>query len=162
MHRLILILLAAVTGGCATHSVKMYEGPEKPASELSIVRLWNPNVVVMGIDGKPGTSTGWESHAYLVPGDHEFSVQYLFANRSSTLVTLRAETKAGHTYTFGFQLYGNDVPPEENRVPVLVRGYGLAEAGKVSFHIQDKGQNYDAECLVLKPFARGGTDGKDC
>jgi hypothetical protein len=163
MYKVALMLLAAITGGCSTYPVKMYDGPEKTVSELSTIRLWSPSVIVRSIDGKPATSTGRESHAYLVPGNHEFSVQYLFANTISTLVTLRAETKAGHTYTFGFQLYGDDVTPQENRVPVLVRGYGaLTEAGKVSFHIQDKGQNYDPDCLILKPLAEGGTEGKNC
>ena len=136
-----LIALALVLGGCATHSLKMYEGPEKPVSEVATVRLWSPGVIVRSIDGKPAMSTGRESHAYLNPGDHEFKVSHVVANTPSNPVTLRALTRAGRTYVFGFQLYGKD---------------------QVSFFIEDKGRNYDLDCLISRPGAKGGIEGKDC
>ena len=141
MRRVQLIALALVLGGCATHSLKMYEGPEKPVAEVAIVRVWSPGVIVRSIDGKPAMSTGRESHAYLNPGDHEFKVSYVVADASSDPVTLRALTRAGRTYVFGFRVVGKD---------------------QVSFFIEDKGRNYDPDCLIPKPGAKGGTEGKDC
>ena len=44
----ILLFLAA----CGTHPVKMYDGPDRPSTEVSTVRLWSPGVMVLKIDGK--------------------------------------------------------------------------------------------------------------
>ena len=107
----------------------MYEGAEKPTSAISTVRLWNPSVGVIKIDNKPGMSNGRESHAFITPGTHEFTVVYLFANTYTTPVSLKATTLAGHTYTFGHKLSKN---------------------GVVSFFIQDRGTSYDPACLVPK------------
>ena len=141
MKKVLLMLIAVLFSGCSTYPLKMYDGPERPPTELSIVRIWNPSVIVKSIDGKPGMTTGRESHAYVTSGNHEFQVSYVFANTYSDPVTLWAETKPGHSYTFTFWLLGDN---------------------KVGFAIQDKGQHYDPNCLIPKPGAKGGTTGKDC
>ena len=141
MKRFLLVLITILFCGCSTYPVKMYDGPEKPTTELSIVRIWNPGVIVKSIDGKPGMTTGRESHAYVAPGSHEFVVAYISGATYSEPVTLQADTKPDHSYTFAFQLLGDN---------------------KVSFAVQDKGQNYDPNCLIPKPRATGGTKGKDC
>ncbi len=119
----------------------MYEGPDKPLARVATVRVWSPGLIVRGIDGKPAMSSGRETHAYLDPGEHEFEVSHVVADASSDPVTLRVLTRAGRTYVFGYQLLDRD---------------------RVSFFFEDKGQNYDPDCLIPKPGAKGGAEGKDC
>jgi hypothetical protein len=157
MYQTVLaILVTFVISGCSTHSVKMYEGPERPVPELSTVRLWNPRVIVQSVDAKPVSVLANESHAYLIPGIHEFVVIYMYANSRTGPVTVKAETKAGHVYLFGFELHDGVVPPDAPHANITA--YGIATAvslpgapretsTKVTFFIIDKGKDYNRNCL---------------
>jgi hypothetical protein len=142
-----LLLLAIVTSSCAVVSLKMYEGPPKPDAEVSIVRLWGPAVIVQKIDGKDAGVRGTESHAYVLPGDHEFEVKLIRIRGYHLLCgalcdaifnkpkIVKGATQPGHTYTLKLL---ND------------------EQGNVV--LDDRGTSYDPVCLEPRNYR----DGKNC
>jgi enoyl-CoA hydratase/carnithine racemase len=76
--RVIALLLSLVTlTSCATVSLQLYDGPQRPNSDVSIVRLWGPGGIVQKIDGKDAGVRGTESHAYLLRGDHTFELKLM-------------------------------------------------------------------------------------
>ena len=141
------LLVAAALGGCATVALQLYDGPPRPAADVSTVRLWGPGVIVQKVDGKDAGVKGTESHAYLLPGEHTFEVKLVRIRGYHLLCGILCDaifnkpkvvtgrTEAGHSYTFRFV---ND------------------EAGSVAF--EDKGANYDPVCLDPRNYR----DGKNC
>ena len=146
--RVIVLLLSLVTlTSCATVSLQLYEGPQRPDSDVSIVRLWGPGGIVQKIDGKDAGVRGTESHAYLLPGDHTFELKLMRIQAYHVLCgalcdaifnkprTVTARTEAGHAYTF------NTLNDEA-----------------VTLVIEDKGTSYDPLCLDPRRYR----EGKDC
>lgn len=90
----------------------MYDGPPKPDSEKSIVRLLGQAGIVQKIDGKEAGVKGIESHAYLLPGDHTFEIKMMRIQDYHILCgalcdsifnrprVVRARTEGGHSYAF--------------------------------------------------------------
>jgi hypothetical protein len=122
-----LLLLAA----CSSDGVKMYEGEEKTPDSVATVRLWSPNLGVTAIDGKPTPGGTRATHAYVDPGEHEFTLAYL-GSGGRTEAKLRTATRAARTYVFGAK---------------------EMSVGRYSFFIEDKGRDYDPACL--KPDGKG-------
>ena len=147
MKVIVLLLAVLLLTSCATISLQLYDGPPKSDSEVSIVRLWGPSVIVTTIDGKDAGVRGTESHAYLLPGEHTFEVKlirilgyHLLCGALCDWIfnkprIVKANTEAGHTYTVKFL---ND------------------EAGNVA--IEDRGVSYDRLCLDPRQFR----EGKNC
>ena len=146
--RVIALLLAMIAlTSCATVSLQLYDGPPRPESEVSVVRLWGPAVIVQKVDGKDAGVRGTESHAYLLPGDHRFQIKImrirgyhflcgaLCDSIFNTPKIIVARTEAGRTYTVKFL---ND------------------EAGNVI--LEDRGTSYDPLCLDPRRYR----EGKNC
>jgi hypothetical protein len=112
----------------------MYEGDEKASSEVATVRLWSQDLSVTAIDGKPTPSGSRDTHATVLPGEHEFTLAHVAATGKSE-PKLRTLTRAGRTYVFG---------AKEMAV------------GRYSFFVEDKGREYDPACF--KP----GAQNKNC
>src|SRR5213593_3525981 len=104
MTRIAVIVTAMVIlAGCAEISFQQYAGTPKPDAEVSIVRLWtpttrsifvSPGLIAEKIDGVEAGSVGRTSHAYLLPGEHEFQVRFI--NKPKIV---KATTLPGHAYT---------------------------------------------------------------
>jgi hypothetical protein len=144
------VLLVVLLGGCAEISYQGYAGSPKSDSELAIVRLWtptttnvftSPGLLMKEIDGRPAGDVGRTSHAYLLPGEHEFQVGFIQVKAYNLLCgalcdamfnkprTFKATVEAGRTYLLK---YVND------------------EQGTVV--LEDKGPNYDPRCLKAREF----------
>ena len=148
-----MFLMTLAISGCAEVALREYSGPPKADADVAIVRLWtpttttifqSPGLLVEKIDGKPVESYGRASHAYVLPGDHEFQI-HLVKIRAYNLLCgalcdaifnkpqfVKARTEAGHTYTFR---YVND------------------EKGAIA--LDDRGTRYDPRCLRAREFKDG-------
>jgi hypothetical protein len=152
----LLLLAALLVEGCSEVSLKEYDGPAKVDTEISIVRLWTPTetnvfelpgLMVEKIDEKPVEDYGRASHAYLLPGRHDFQIHLLQVKGYNLLCGalcdaifnkpqfVHATTRAGHAYTFR---YVNN------------------EKGTVV--LDDRGTHYDPRCLKARQFK----DGTNC
>jgi len=152
MTRIAVIVTAMVIlAGCAEISFQQYAGEPKPDAEVSIVRLWTPStknifvapgLIVEQIDGVEAGSVGRTSHAYLLPGEHEFQVRFIQI-KSYHLVCgalcnaifnkpkiVKATTLPGHVYT--------------------LRYIDDAEGSVV---LDDRGTDYDRRCLKAREFS---------
>lgn len=146
----IAVLLVLVLAGCAEISYQGYSGTPKPDSDVAIVRLWTPSttnvftspgLIVNEIDGRPAGDVGRTSHAYLLPGEHEFQVRFIQVKAYHLLCgalcnaifnkprTFKATVEAGQIYLLK---YIND------------------EKGTVV--LEDKGPDYDRRCLKAREF----------
>jgi hypothetical protein len=149
MGRPPLILFAIALTGCSTESIRSYEGPQKSSAEVSTIRTWGPTgggaIFVNKIDGKEvGPRV---SHVHVLPGEHVVNVRFvatsgLRVHNTPQSVDLKAITKAGHSY-----------------IVVARPDY---EAERVGFRIEDKGPNYDPECLIPRPFEASVLRGRNC
>jgi hypothetical protein len=145
-----IVLAALLLAGCAVSDYQGYSGAPKPDSEVAIVRLWtptttdiftSPGLLAREIDGKPAGDVGRASHAYLLPGEHEFQVGFIQVKAHNLLcgalcdsifnkpATFKATVQAGRTY---FLKYVND------------------EKGTVI--LEDKGTGYDKRCLNPREY----------
>jgi hypothetical protein len=148
--RMIPALLLVLLGGCAEVSYQGYSGSPRPDAELAIVRMWtptttnvftSPGLLMKSIDGRPAGDVGRTSHAYLLPGEHEFEVGFIQVRAHNLLCgaicdamfnkprTFKATVEAGRTYVLK---YVND----EQATVVL----------------DDKGTDYDPRCLKAREF----------
>lgn len=139
-------IFAILLTGCAVGPLKLYEGPERSPSNVSVVRAWSPssgNVAVQKIDGNE-FQNGRISHLYVLPGEHVLTVRYL--SRSGTHFSfsrdLKMVAKEGHFY--------------------VVSATPDFEKMTVQFDIEDKGKLYDLNCLIPKPFEKNGLQGINC
>ncbi len=154
--RYLLPSIIPILSGCAELSLQQYDGPAKPDSEVSIIRLWtpttttifdSPGLIVEKIDGKDAGSNGRTSHAYVLPGEHELQIHLIKIHGYNLLCGalcdaifnkpqfIKTATQAGHTYTVR---YVND------------------EKGSVV--LDDRGERYDPVCLRARTFK----DGQNC
>ena len=147
----VIVTTMVILAGCAEISFQQYPGAPKPDAEGSIVRLWTPTpknifvapgLIVEKIDGAEARSVGRTSHAYLLPGDHEFQVRFIQV-KSYHLACgalcnaifnkpkiVKATTSAGHVYT--------------------LRYIDDAEGSVV---LDDRGTDYDPRCLKAREFS---------
>ena len=153
MRRVGLLAATMSIVGCAEVALQRYDGPERPTTEVSTVRLWtptatnifdSPGLMVKAIDGKPVEDYGRASHAYLLPGDHQFEIHLMKVSGHNLLCgaacdaifnkpqIVQAATQAGRAYTFR---YVND------------------EKGTVV--LDDKGAQYDPRCFKAREFKQG-------
>jgi hypothetical protein len=86
MKALTAIALIFALTGCAVTQYQGYAGSAKPDIEVAIVRLWtptqtnlftSPGLLMQRIDGNEAGDVGRASHAYLLPGEHEFQVGFI-------------------------------------------------------------------------------------
>jgi hypothetical protein len=149
MKKAVLILVVLVAA-CAEVPYQGYSGAPKPDSEVAVVRLWtptttnvfsSPGLLMSKIDGQPAGDVGRASHAYLLPGEHEFQVGFIQVKAYNLLcgqlcdsifnkpATFKANVEAGKTYLLK---YVNDT--------------------KGTVVLEDKGSNYDPHCLKAREF----------
>lgn len=123
MRYVAMFLAFWVISGCAVTQYQGYSGSAKPESEVAIVRLWtptetnvfsSPGLLVQKIDGKDVGDVGRASHAYLLPGEHEFQVGFIQVKAHNLLcgalcdaifnkpAVFKANVKPGKIYTFRF------------------------------------------------------------
>jgi hypothetical protein len=135
-----LVLLSAIVAGCSLQNVKLYDGPDRPASEqvtVSAIGLYPDrqlSLMVVEIDGK-SIASGRAASFLLLPGTYQVKVQATkdFKAGGSVVTYKRAEpvsrleARAGHTYVPNARLAG-DV---------------------VSIYFDDKGPDFPPECLPL-------------
>lgn len=85
MKAVIYPLLLALSG-CSVTQYQGYEGPAKPDKDVAIVRLWtptqtdifsSPGLLIQKVDGNTAGDVGRSSHAYLLPGKHQFQVEFI-------------------------------------------------------------------------------------
>jgi hypothetical protein len=153
--RLALLAIVVLLCGCSEMSVRGYEGPPKPDTEVAIIRLWtprttnifqSPGLIVELIDDKEAGANGRTSHAYILPGEHKLQIRLIQVKAYNLLCgalceaifnkpqIITATTRAGHTYTVR---YIND----QNGTVVL----------------DDRGDRYDPVCLAARTY-KNGTD----
>lgn len=113
------VLMVLLLSACAaTGPVRMYEGPERPVSELALVNVPS-HIEVMAIDGRepPGNFLRNGQQLLLLPGEHVFSLRYvqLFQITAddhevvrSRQAALRFRAEAGGEYRL-------ESPPQPNR-----------------------------------------------
>lgn len=142
---IVATFLLTSIAGCAQTSVRLYDGAERSAGEVTTIRAWSPsqgNVAVLKIDGKE-VQNGRVSHAYVLPGEHTLTVRFVNGTyKTEKSADLKVTAKAGHTY--------------------VVNAFPNFEKMKVHFEVEDKGTNYDPNCLIAKPFEPGGVQGNNC
>lgn len=143
-----LLLLVA----CAEVPYQGYSGAPRPEAEVATVRLWtptttnvfsSPGLLMQKIDGLPAGDVGRASHAYLLPGEHEFEVGFIQVRAYNLLCgalcdsifnkprTFRAKVEAGRTYLLR---YVNDE--------------------KATVVLDDKGSSYDKSCLKAREYSK--------
>ncbi|WP_124458614.1 hypothetical protein [Variovorax sp. KBW07] len=97
----VFAMVAVVASGCT--SVRQYEGPERAASEVSVLRLQRGSgAVINEIDGRFRGIGALDRHEFL-PGRHTLAVQFMsaatgFLRFSSVPVRLAFDAKAGRDY----------------------------------------------------------------
>ncbi|MBI2276486.1 MAG: hypothetical protein HYU74_03970 [Dechloromonas sp.] len=86
MKALTAIALITTLSGCAVTPYQGYAGSAKSDKEVAIVRLWtptqtnvfsSPGLLMQKIDGNAAGDVGRASHAYLLPGEHEFQIKLI-------------------------------------------------------------------------------------
>jgi hypothetical protein len=89
-----LLLVTVLFAGCAEVPYQGYVGGAKPETEVATVRLWtptttnvftSPGLIMQKIDGIQAGDVGRASHAYLLPGEHEFEVGFIQVKTSNLL-----------------------------------------------------------------------------
>jgi hypothetical protein len=152
MNKLLFPLALLLLAGCAEVPYQGYAGAPKPETDVATVRLWtptttnvfsSPGLIMRQIDGLPAGDVGRASHAYLLPGEHEFEVGFIQVKAYNLLCgalcdsifnkprTFRAKVEAGKTYLLK---YVND------------------DQGTVV--LEDKGANYDKTCLKAREYSK--------
>src|SRR5262249_42698032 len=150
LFALFTLLLVA----CAEVPYQGYSGALRPETEVAIVRLWtptttslftSPGLIMRQIDGLPAGDVGRASHAYLLPGEHEFEVGFIQIKAHNLLCgalcdsifnkprTFRASVQAGRVYLLK---YVND--------------------DKGTVVLEEKGLNYDKSCLKAREYTKEG------
>lgn len=144
MKSVLTLLVLSLIAGCAQTSMQLYSGPEKAQEEVAIIRAWSPsigNISVLKIDGKD-VQNGLVSHVYVLPGKHTLTVRFVNGAVYSSPMDINVETHAGHTY--------------------IVQGTPDFRGKTIKYWLEDKGVNYDKNCLIAKPFEKSGVSGKGC
>jgi len=153
MARIAMLVMAMLVAGCAEITFQQYPGPARPDADVSIVRLWTartknifvtPGLIVEKIDGVEAGSVGRTSHAYVLPGEHEFQVRFIQVKGYHLLCgalcdaifnkpkLVKAATLPGHVYTLRYI---------DDRDGTVV--------------LDDRGPDYDRRCLKVREFSEG-------
>jgi hypothetical protein len=94
---LAVVISAFLLGSCSS-TMKMYSGPERPATETALIRGADATIDIVSCDGTRVTSTA----VAVLPGEHRVEVSYshLGSEGYSLLGTimLRFTAETGHTY----------------------------------------------------------------
>ena len=143
-------LIVVFLAGCAEVSYQSYSGTPKPDSEVATVRLWtptttnvftSPGLLMKEIDGRPAGDVGRASHAYLLPGEHEFQVTFIQVKAYNLLCGALCDSIFNKPRTFKARV-------EAGRTYVLK--YVDDEKGTVV--LEDKGTSYDPRCLRAREY----------
>lgn len=99
INRFVLVALVIFVCGCS--SVKTYDGPERPRSNIAILERFSP-AVINNIDGKFRGIGDLDTHEFL-PGPHVLKVHFVKGDRSGLHyspdpVTLSFTAEAGASY----------------------------------------------------------------
>jgi len=148
LFALFTLLLVA----CAEVAYQGYAGTLKPETEVAIVRLWTPSTTslftspglrVGRIDGLPAGDAGTTSHAYLLPGEHEFEVSFIQIKAYNLLCGALCDAIFNKPRTFRASV-------QPGRVYLLK--YVNDDKGTVV--LEDKGSNYDKSCLKAREYTK--------
>ena len=103
----------------------------------------SPGLVVQEIDGQPAGDFGRTSHAYLLPGDHQFQVKFIQVKAYNLLCGAICDSIFNKPRRFNATV-------EANRIYLLT--YVNDENGTVV--LEEKGANYDRRCLLAREFQK--------
>jgi hypothetical protein len=92
---LFIVAIAFLTGSCSS-TMRMYSGPELPASQTALVRAGDIGVDLVSCDGKKITS----SEIIILPGEHtiEMSFYQREVGYSADTALMDFTAEAGHVY----------------------------------------------------------------
>lgn len=129
---MVLPLFASGCGLMAHKELKFYDGDVLPLERVASIaegqRLWS---AITKVDGNPIGIGRFTKGIHVIPGEHEFTWQYLrmdsMSQSSRAEGSFTAVVKAGHSY-----------------VPIFSMS---ADAEHISVELIDKGLNYNQECL---------------
>jgi len=151
MKVLTLISLLATLTGCAVTQYQGYAGSAKPDKEVAIVRLWSPTqtnvfsspgLLMQEIDGKSAGDVGRSSHAYLLPGEHEFKVSFIQVKAYNLLCGALCDTIFNKPAEFKSAIMAGKI-----YVPKYING----ENGTVI--LEEQADDFDRTCLNPREYA---------
>ena len=151
MTRIALMLMAIVLAGCAEISFQHYSGSAKPDAEVSIVRLWTPStknifvspgLIVKKIDGVEAGSVGRTSHAYVLPGEHEFQVRFIQVKGYHLLCGALCDA-----------IFNKPKIVKATTLPGRVYTLRYIDDREGSVVLDDRGTDYDRRCLKAREFS---------
>ncbi len=151
MNKLFSLLTLSLVA-CAEVPYQGYSGAPKPETEVAVVRLWtptttdvftSPGLIMRQIDGSAAGDVGRASHAYLLPGEHEFEVSFIQIKAYNLLCGALCDAIFNKPRTFLASV-------EAGRIYLLK--YVNDDKGTVV--LEDKGSNYDKSCLKAREYAK--------
>ncbi|MFQ5915970.1 MAG: hypothetical protein ACE5JS_22575 [Nitrospinota bacterium] len=113
-----------LTAGCATATLKMYEGPEKPRAMVAVITNKQWGMWIKNVDGKDVEVASHRalfleySSVAVEPGEHRLGVSYDTVNQEQDFIyvyhkdfSLKVTLKGGHTYAVEFITSGGPYKP---------------------------------------------------
>lgn len=152
MKALTAIALIATLTGCAVTPYQGYAGSAKPDKEVAIVRLWtptqtnvftSPGLLMQKIDGNAAGDVGRASHAYLLPGEHEFQVGFIQVKAYHLLCGAICDTIFNKPAEFKSLVMAGKI-----YVPKYVND------AKGSVILEEQSDNFDRTCLNPREYTK--------
>jgi len=116
-----VIAIALLVSGCGTPSRHVYDGPERPRSELAVIfaNMANPGLHAhfTQVDGHLVSISGPPKEVLVLPGKHQLLL-FVTSGFKSGNIPIAVEVRAGHTYEV---TYGTDGSASV--------GYGVIDRG---------------------------------
>ncbi|MFQ5894558.1 MAG: hypothetical protein ACE5JJ_01890 [Nitrospinota bacterium] len=123
-YPLVLGILCILTAGCATATLKMYEGPEKPRGTVAVIVNEGWGLWIRNVDGKDVEVASHRalfqdySSVALEPGEHRLGVSYDTLTQVPEFIyvyhkdfSLKVTVKGGHTYALRYTTSGGPFEP---------------------------------------------------